>query len=397
MSAHARLGPSAASRWMSCPGSVQLIEKLTAAGQISARSSSGAADEGTAAHQVRGDALDLGLDAWDFVGTSLVINGVRYDCTDEVAAYLQPGMDWLNEQPGELIVEHRVNLDKWLPGQFGTLDTAIIDRDARLLRVSDLKFGAGVPVDAVENKQLRIYALGVIDNFNLYHAVDRIQINIDQPRAGGMKFWEVSLDDLLAFGEEVRAAGVAVDAADAPLNPSEVACQFCEAKHHCDARLDWIIEISGLNLDDDIESEPNMPTRSKITPERRWWIVKHAHLVEQWLAKLYEDCIEAAKAGSPDPGSKLVIGRRGNRRYVDEESAVKLLEPLLGEDAYTKKVISPAQAEKVLKPTRKNAGNPDALSALNRLITQDEGKPILVPDTDDREAISPVDDLLDDD
>lgn len=397
MTAHARLGPSGADRWMVCAPSVRLIEKLIAAGLVKPRSSSGAADEGTAAHQVRGDALDLGLEAWDFVGTTLRINGIEYECTEEMAAHLQPGMDWVLEQPGDLIVEHRVDLGRWMPGQFGTLDTAIINRADRKLIVNDLKYGQGVPVDAVGNRQLRIYAIGIMDNFDLWDAVDEVVIIIDQPRAGGHKPWTVSTEDLEAFAHEVKAAALRVDDPNAPFVPGEKQCYFCEAKHHCDARLDWIIEISGLNLDDDLESEPTLPARSKLTPERRWWIVKHSHLVEQWFAKLYEDCIEAARAGNPDPGSKLVIGRRGNRRYIDEDSAVELLEPLLGDEAFTKKVISPAQAEKVFKPTRKNAGNPDALSALNRLITQDEGKPILVPDTDDREAISPVDDLFDDD
>lgn len=382
---------------MTCAGSVRLIERLTAEGRINPRSSSGAADEGTAAHQVRGDALELGLEAWDFVGSSLTINGVEYECGDEMAGYLQPGMDWVNEQPGDLIVEHRVDLGRWMPGQFGTLDTAIIDRERRLLTVNDLKYGAGVPVDAEGNRQLRIYGLGVVDNFDLFGDIDTIQIIIDQPRAGGMKFWEIDAADLLEFGEEVRAAALRVDDPDAPLVPGEKQCGFCPAKWDCEARQDWIIKMSGLDLDDDLDSEPALPSRSKIDPERRWWIVRHAHLVEQWLAKLHEDSIEAAKAGNPDPGSKLVLGRRGNRRYTDETAVEELLVPVLGDQSFTRKLISPAQVEKLLKPTKKNPGNPDALSALDRLITQDEGKPILVPDSDDRPAIGPVDDLLDDD
>lgn len=393
---HARLGPSAASRWMTCPGSVAFIERLIAEGKVNPRSSSGAADEGTAAHQVRGDALDLGLDAWDFVGSTLTINGVEYECTDEMAGHLQPGMDWINEQPGELIVEHRVDLGAWLPGQFGTLDTAIIDREARLARISDLKYGAGVPVDAFENKQLRIYALGVIDNFDLYNAVDRIQINIDQPRAGGMKFWDVSLDDLLAFGEEVRAAGVAVDAPDAALRPSEDACRFCEAKDYCDAYTAWMLDLAGLEDLHDLDSEPTLPDPTEITPERRWYIVQHAHLVKKWLARLDADCMEAALAGQPDPGSKLVPGRRGDRYFKNKARAERILTISLGEEAFTRKVIPLTQAEKALAPGKKKVGNERAWRLLNKLIDQDEGRPILVPASDPRSAIPSLTAGLDD-
>lgn len=384
---------------MVCPGSVRLIERLTEAGKIDPRASSGAADEGTAAHQIRSDALDLGLDAWDFVGDTVTVNGTEYLCDDEMARHLQPGIDWIRERTGELIVEHRVRLDHWMPGQFGTLDTAVIDRPGRRLIVSDLKYGAGVPVDAEGNRQLRIYALGIIDNFDLWDAIDEVLIVIDQPRAGGLKEWPVSLADLLAFGEEVRDAALAVDDPNAPLVASEKGCRFCEVKNTtegCPAYTDWMLEIAGFDDLDDLDEPPTLPDTTKITPERRWYIVQHANLVEKWFAKLHEDSIEAARAGTPDPGSKLVLGRRGNRRYMDESEAETFLETHLGDQAFTRKVISPAQAEKLLKPTRKNAGNPDALSALERLVTQDEGKPILVPEADPRDALPALTDGLDD-
>lgn len=396
MTAHARLGPSASDRWMVCAPSVRLIERLTAEGKIDPRSSSGAADEGTAAHQVRGDALELSLDAWDFIGSSLTINGVNYECDDEMARHLQYGMDWVNEQPGELIVEHRVDLGRWMPGQFGTLDTAIIQRAVRRLIVDDLKYGAGVPVDAVGNRQLRIYAIGIMDNFDLWGEIDEIEIVIDQPRAGGMKHWSVTAEELEAFAHEVKAAAARVDDPDAPFVPSEKGCMFCEAKWHCDAYTAWMLDLAGLDDLDDLDSEPVLPDPTEITPERRWYIVQHAHLVTKFLAKLHADSMEAAEAGEPDPGSKLVPGQRGNRKYTNETRAERILKISLGDNAFTRKVKSPAQAEKDLAPGRKKVGNERAWRLLNRLITQDEGRPILVPASDPREAIPSLTSGLDD-
>lgn len=393
---HARLGPSGADRWMVCAPSVRFIERLKAEGKVPLYSSSGAADEGTAAHQVRGDALELGLEAWDFVGSALVINGVRYECDDEMAGHLQPGIDWINEQPGELIVEHRVDLGRWMPGQFGTLDTAIIQRAVRRLIVNDLKYGAGVPVAAEDNRQLRIYAIGTLDNFDLWDAVDEVSIVIDQPRAGGMKFWSVSIDELRAFAHEVKAAAERVDDPDAPFVPTEKGCRFCEAKDFCDAYTMWMLDIAGLEDLDDLDNPPELPDPNEITPERRWYIVSHSHLVTKWFAKLHADSMAAAEAGCPDPGSKLVTGQRGNRRYKNEARAERILKISLGENAFTFKVKSPAQAEKDLAPGKKKVGNERAWRLLNRLITQDEGRPILVPASDPRDALPPLTSGLDD-
>lgn len=403
MAAHARLSPSGASRWMTCFGSTRLIERLAAAGRIDPGKSSVAADEGTAAHQVRGDCLELGLDAYDFVGTSLKINGVDYPCTEEMAAYLQPGIDWLREQDGDLIVEHKVDLGRWMPGQFGTLDAAVIQRRLRRAIINDLKYGAGVPVAAVGTRQLRIYGIGVLDNFDLWDEVDEIMFVIDQPRAGGMKFWTITTAELLEFAHEAKAAALRADEPDAPLAASEDACKWCPVRDDeagCPAYNRWMLQILGdafEDLPDDIETEPTFPDPDLIDPARRYWIVKHAHLATKWLADLHERSLTAARAGKPDPGSKAVLGQRGDRYFTDPVAAQEILVKALGGDAFQPpKLIGIPAAEKLLAPTKRKAGDPDAWAKLDALIDQPDGKPILVPVTDERPALTSLLDEFDD-
>jgi hypothetical protein len=382
---------------------VRLIERLTAEGRINPRSSSQAADEGTAAHQVRGDALELGLDAYDFIGTSLTINGVEYPCTEDTAEFLQEGIDWLRSQPGEMIVEHRVNLDRWMPGNYGTLDTALIDRSARRLTIDDLKFG----FDWVNpwSPQLRIYGLGVIDNFDLEDAVDEVILMIDQPRAGGLKPWSCSVEELLQWGEDVlKPAVAAIDGPDPQFKVTTDGCKYCPVKdlpEGCAAYnqfYDELFEGEILALED-LEDDPAFPDPALIDPARRYFIARHAPQAKAWLDKIVSDCIEAGIAGNPDPGSKVIDGKPGDRFYTDEEAAAELLREALGEKGLKSGPIGIPDAQKLLAPTKRKPGNPAAWQALNALIDRKPGKPTLVSVNDPRPSITDVHDeiaLLDD-
>ena len=62
-----------------------------------------------------------------------------------------------------LRIEEKIDLTAYVPEGFGTGD-AIILADGTL-DIIDLKYGKGVPVSAVENKQMMLYALGALDMF----------------------------------------------------------------------------------------------------------------------------------------------------------------------------------------------------------------------------------------
>lgn len=200
MSEHARLSPSAASRWATCTASVRAIEAARLDGSLGPDEPNDAADEGTAAHTIREECLTLGIDAYDFIGTSVEVNGKRWPVTRETAEALQPGIDWIRERAVDrMVVERRVALDPWLPGQFGTIDCAFVwaASDGVLeLVLSDLKYGF-IPVEVENNLQQLIYALGALRLFygDIPHRwpVERIRVVIDQPRNGGLKEWTIAV------------------------------------------------------------------------------------------------------------------------------------------------------------------------------------------------------------
>jgi hypothetical protein len=81
--------------------------------------------------------------------------------------------------------------------------------------------------------------------------------------------------------------------------------------------------------------------------------------------------------GKDVPGFKLVEGRRGARKWTDQDAVATAL----GELAWEQSLISPTTAEKLLKKT-------ELWGAIQSLITQSEGKPSVAPTSDKRPAIS---------
>lgn len=398
---HARLSPSACSRWSTCTASVALIDDLKSSGVVPERSSSIYAAEGTVAHEVREDCLRLGLDPHNFIGVWLEADGFKFLVTEEMAEYLLSGIDWIREHTESPDVEIRVDLSKWLPGQFGTMDAGWMSNG--ILYASDLKYGMGEPVSPDNNPQQMLYALGYWAYLG-FPDFEKLVIHIDQPRAGGHKFWECDKNTLIVFGESMENVYAQITSGDTVFKPSEKACRWCEAKNPrsdrgylgCQAYNKWQ-ESFFEGAFDEFDETPHFPEPDNLSPERRYYIVKHSKMAQQWLASLHEASLEAALNGTPDPGSKAVIGQKGNRYFTDKDRAAELLVGAVGDDAYKpRQLIGITEAEKLLKPGRKKLGNPDAWEALTELVDQPPGKPVLVPVDDAREAIMPDDYEFDD-
>lgn len=344
--------------------------------------------EGTLAHDVFECCLLYGLEARDFEGHKRKVDGYEFTVDHEMSRHLQPVIDHVRTIPGELYTEHRVNLDKWMPGQFGTLDLGIVHKD--YIYIGDLKYGAGEAVEAVDNRQLRIYALGFWWNIarHLTDATNFI-IEIHQPRAeGGGGKWEVSLEELLEFGEEVRKCAAATYKKNAPRVASPKGCRWCEAASDCKEFARMNLEMVRMTFDDLDEEEEfdiikPMPDVNKITPEQRARILLHQRSFNIWFEKLHAGAVADAVAGKPTPHQKLVVGRRPPRDWADDEIAEELLVACLGEKAFSRKLISPSQAEGLLRPR-------DWKRISDRLVTQGEGKPSLVSASDRREAIPSI-------
>ena len=435
MAAHAKLGPSGADRWMCCSASVPLIDRLLAAGELKesdleddqreqvtedelleqhidgysdvvldpTRETTSYAAEGTAMHYVREMCLTFpDLSPLDFAGDVIEADGYQIEVTEDMADKIVPGIDWIREHVETPETEGRVDLSFLMPGQFGTCDAYWLVKVKTPkgqtgnwydLYVSDLKFGAGEPVDAEGNRQLRLYALGA------WHKLGRPQIrnvimNIDQPRAGGMKFWEIPFSELLEFAEEVKRVYTRIEAGDVEFAPSLKGCRWCPVRklpRGCAAFNQWNLWMLGRAVMDP-SREPVFEDPAQMSRALRYHIVKHAPGIRQWLAKLHEESLNAALSGDPDPGSKAVQGDAGRRYFTDTARAAEIVEGALGDAAYTKKLIGFTEIDSLMKPGRKKLGFPVEYEELQQLVDRPAPKAKLVPADHPKPAYQTVDD-----
>lgn len=382
--AHAKLSPSSASGWMTCAAYPNVQAQYP-------DTTSAAAAEGTFAHFISDSCFTLDMDAYDFIGVTGKFDGYSFEWTEEDAELLQPGIDRIRELPGKFYGETRVDLSRWMgPGQFGTMDRFVIGED--FAEGDDLKWGRGIPVQAVGNKQVRIYLLGAMA---LYapHVTDRdfpIYLNIDQPRcSGGGGRWKMTYGELLDFGEEVRAAAARTYVDNPQRTASKDACLWCKGKHECSTFDAFNLEMLSLEFDDLDTGQIELPDPDGLTHARRRVILDHRQMVTKWLDSLHATVYQAAMRGEDTAGLKLVEGRKGADSWIDPKAAERRLVQLIGDKALKKTLITPTQAGKSISKE-------DFQPLYNELVKVGERKPTLVDEADERPAIRSLADIATD-
>lgn len=405
---HARLGPSGWDWWSNCPGAPALCDGLT-------RTSSIYADEGSVAHEVGDRVLSEEIaDASELLGQRFTYNGHTFEVDDDMVEAVTQYVDGVRELIGEgiLLPEQPVPVGHLTgeEGATGTADVIGIVDGGRKLVIPDFKYGMGVRVNAEGNGQGRMYALGVLEKFKaIYDEIEEVEIWIFQTRLEhGTTHETLSIGELEEFKDivEIAAGRVALNDANftlegvdaLELNPGEKQCKFCPAANgHCPALNAEIAK--GMSL---LANPSSMEDFMDLTvPKQAAAVIVNEGVTSARLAEflravpLIEAAITAARAeaerrlflGEEVPGFYLGIGRKGHRKWADEEAAKKAIVKrgkLTKEQAFTQKLISPTKAEKLLgKDTIK-------VLQLEGVIVQPDGKPSVCMDGDKNERYVPV-------
>ena len=358
MTLHAKLSASGAHRWMACPGSVNAESSYP-------NKSSSFAEEGTRAHELMEACLLSGNDA----------NEISLD--EEMADAVQVYLDYVRSiWHDHIFIEKRVDFSQWIPGGFGTADTIAIKNDT--IYIVDLKYGKGVRVDAERNPQAMLYALGAYAEYGFLKEFTTVKIAIIQPRLDHISEWELSVIDLLKWGEQASQAAAETESPQAKRVPGEKQCRFCKAKASCAA----LAAMTENTIMADFEALNEIQPPNKLTKERMAIVLRAKPLIEAWLSAVESEAKRVLAEGKEFPGFKLVEGR-SNRKWIDDEIIVSTqLESKLGADLWTRKIITPAQAEKLLGKKGK--------AYLDGLVVKPRGLPTLAAEDDPRPAIGSV-------
>lgn len=227
MSSHALLSASSAERWLNCPPSARLNEKIEAEASIYA-------SEGTDAHALAEYKLKKALGVIDegFV-TPKSFNLEMDICTsDYVDLIIKECRELLysGDKPN-VYVEQKLDFSKWVPGGFGTVDSLVISPKKKFMHVIDFKYGKGVKVSSENNAQMMCYALGALVAYG--GEIDEIKLTIFQPRIDNISSWTISRDNLYRWATNTLAPIAELAYAGKGNFKAGPHCTFCKAKPDC--------------------------------------------------------------------------------------------------------------------------------------------------------------------
>jgi hypothetical protein len=365
---HALLSASTSSRWLVCTPSAVLESKLES-------TASDYADEGTLAHTLaelelkhklkRICATEYAKQLENVYAHEKFNESMQDYVNDYVAFVLESYAE--SGRAAQIFLETQMDLTDYVPEGFGTVDVSIINDE--VLDIIDLKYGKGVPVSAEENRQLMLYGLGSLREFELLYSVKDVRMTIYQPRIDNYSSFSMSAQDLRKWGEKVlKPTALVAFKGEGEFRPGDH-CRFCRAKPTCKANAEYNMEIAKYEFQDP----------SLLTPQEISDVLSRMDKFINWINCVDEFALkQALEKGVKWPGFKLVEGR-SNRKYGDELKVIEVLKKKGFTDdlIFVKKIAG-------ITELSKRIGKPTFDALISPLLIKPPGSPALVPVADKR-------------
>lgn len=377
-SAHAKLSPSSAERWLTCTASIRMAEAVRKDDQGSSY-----AMEGTLAHAMAEAKAGYRFKLDGYFPTTKYFDEFHEDYAevygddvshrDEMILHADAYVELLEERmkryPNSVLMLEQ-KLDTGVERCWGTGDAVIVS--PRHVEVIDLKYGQGVPVGAQENPQLMLYGVGALDTYGDFLGdVEEVFITVFQPRIDNTSTWSLPADELRAWRDNtVKPAGAEALSDNGTFAPSEKACRWCPAAGICRPRMEAVTAH-------DFDSDPDV-----LSPEDLAELLPQLSTIKAWAADVERAALDRMYTQGEDiPGFK-VVQSRGRRVINDQALAIQTLTDA-GYPADKTATFS-------LKPfgyLEKLVGKKDFTEILGDQISKTEGKPSIVPESDKRPPI----------
>lgn len=376
---HSPIGASVCERYWNCPGSLNLFGHLK-------NPPSYYAAEGTVAHEIAEDhlrsmiqidssgndgaAIAEALFYQDRLGAVIKVEEdntlfrveVTSDMLEAVGEYvdfIESLMDQYDASYNDLQVEVEFNLAHIDEEAWGTADAVLLALRKKRLVIIDYKHGAGISVEVVDNKQTRYYGLGAYRKLpaKIRELIETVEFVIVQPRCphadGTIRREIVAIDELMDWEKGLIDAIGRVRDGDTTLKAGSH-CKFCPGKPHCEEAKNEVmrlteVDLASMDIDDALFSGP--PDVKTLSPKQIAHLLGFIPFIKDWCDSLLDHAYFEAERGVEIPGYMLA-DKRSKRKWRD--GSEEDLEFLLGQKAYVTKLVSPAQAEKLL-PKKKKA------------------------------------------
>ena len=360
--AHALLSASSSHRWLACPSSAVAAEAYPQQDTEFTR-------EGTLAHEIA---------EWVASGNSknkTFPKGQDGSVDREMLECAHAYRDYIQEQKkldtAHVLLERKVDFSPWVPDGFGTCDCIILQGDT--MTIIDYKYGVGVPVSAKDNPQLKLYALGALNDYGFAFDVTKIEMHIFQPRINNVSVDTCTVDELLAWAEKTVKPTAAKAAQGKGGYKAGEHCRFCPHGGKCRALSTYCTEF--------VETHDLRVGVPKLAPFEVAEVLAMEPVIALWLKKVKEQALATMLEGGEVPGYKVVEGKLGNRKWTDEKQVAEALQGAgYGLEEITEtKLLSPAAMDKAI-------GKKKAAELLADLIDRSPGAPIIAPENDKRPA-----------
>ena len=364
MSKHAVLSASASHRWLHCLPSARLELEFENTGSEAAR-------EGTAAHELCEHKLKRALHMRSKRPVSDYDSDEMEDCTDAYTDFVMEQVEIARQSCRDpiVLIEQHLDFSCYVPDGFGTGDCIIISDDR--LHIIDFKYGMGVLVEAEENPQMKLYALGALQIYDALYDINEVSMTIFQPRRENVSTWTIPVTELREWAEEeLRPKAEMAFEGQGEYVPGEW-CTFCRAAVRCRARAEEKLRLA--------QTEFRMPPL--LTDTEIEEILSVLPDLTKWANEITAYATDAAvNHGKEWQGFKVVEGR-SVRKYRDEKKVAEAAKAAGYKDIWRKSLITLTDMEKLM-------GKDTFKEILGDLVFKPPGKPTLVPKSDKRPAIN---------
>lgn len=363
---HALLSASSSHRWLHCPPSARLCEGYDDKG-------SNFAAEGSDAHSLCEFKLKtaLGMEAQDPTEDLSWYDAEMEECASSYATFVTELVEEARKACPDpvVLIEQRLDYSRYVAEGFGTGDCVIIADGT--LHIVDFKYGRGVLVEAEDNPQMMLYALGALELFDCLYDIDTVSMTIFQPRRGNVSTHTIPKADLYEWADTVLAPTAELAWSGEGEYRCGEWCQFCKAKADCRERANANMELAKFEF-----RQPPLLTDEEVEE-----ILGRIDGLIAWASDILDYALQAAISGKHWSGYKLVEGR-ANRKYTDERAVVAAVRAA-GYDPYEHKVLGVTAMTTLLGKKQFN-------DILGGLVIKPQGKPTLVPDSDKRPAMTNI-------